>query len=95
MQANVINAAAIADGAIDAGSIVDGALNGKGNWLTTLGANAPAGWINAGAFANNAIGGDAIAASAVTKVTVGLFKYGDIQRWNSPANQIDVTITKV
>jgi len=63
--------------------------------LQTLGANAPAGWINEGAIANNAITGDKIAASAVTKVTVGLFKYGDVQRWNSPANQIDVTITKV
>jgi hypothetical protein len=74
--------------------------DGAGGWrykasTINLGANAPAGWINAGAFANNAIGGDAIAASAVTKVTVGLFKYGDVQRWNSPANQIDVTITKV
>jgi hypothetical protein len=85
----------LADGAIDAGSIVDGALNSKGNWLTTLGANAPAGWINAAAITTDAITGDKIAASAVTKVTVGLFKYGDIQRWNSPANQIDVTITKV
>jgi hypothetical protein len=63
--------------------------------LQTLGANAPAGWINEGAIANNAITGDKIAASAVTKVTVGLFKYGDVQRWNSPANQIDVTISKV
>jgi hypothetical protein len=63
--------------------------------LQTLGANAPAGWINEGAIANNAITGDKIAASAVTKVTVGLFKYGDVQRWNSPSNQIDVTITKV
>jgi hypothetical protein len=63
--------------------------------LQTLGANAPAGWINEGAIANNAITGDKIAASAVTKVTVGLFKYGDVQRWNSPANQIDVTINKV
>jgi hypothetical protein len=74
--------------------------DGAGGWrykasAINLGANAPAGWINVGAFANNAIGGDAIAASAVTKVTAGLFKYGDVQRWNSPANQIDVTITKV
>jgi len=94
-QAGALSARVLADGAIDAGSIVDGALNSKGNWLTSLGANAPAGWINAGAFANDAITGDKIAASAVTKVTVGLFKYGDVQRWNSPANQIDVTITKV
>jgi hypothetical protein len=63
--------------------------------LQTLGANAPAGWINEGAIVNNAITGDKLAASAVTKVTVGLFKYGDVQRWNSPANQIDVTISKV
>lgn len=84
-QAGVINAAAIAAGA----------LNGKGDWLTSLGASAPSGWINAGAIATDAITGDKIAASAVTKITVNLFKYGDIQRWNSPANQIDVTITKV
>ena len=92
---NWINAGAIADGAIDAGAIADGALNGKGNWLTSVGANAPAGWINAAAIATDAITNDKIAASAVTKITVNLFKYGDIQRWNSPANQIDVTITKV
>jgi hypothetical protein len=92
---NWINAGSIADGAIDAGSIADGALNGKGNWLTSLGANAPAGWINAASITTDAITGDKIAASAVTKITVNLFKYGDIQRWNSPANQIDVTITKV
>lgn len=92
---NWINAGAIADGAIDSGAIADGALNGKGNWLTSLGANAPAGWINAAAIATDAITNDKIAASAVTKITVNLFKYGDIQRWNSPANQIDVTITKV
>jgi hypothetical protein len=94
-QAGALSARVLADGAIDAGSIVDGAFNGKGNWLTTLGANAPSGWINEGAIANNAITGDKIAASAVTKVTVGLFKYNDVQRWNSPANQIDVTISKV
>jgi hypothetical protein len=32
---------------------------------------------------------------AVSMATDGVFKYGDVQRWNSPANQIDVTITKV
>ena len=74
--------------------------DGAGGWrykasTINLGANAPAGWINEGAIANNAITGDKIAASAVAKVTVGLFKYGDVQRWNSPANQIDVTISKV
>lgn len=63
--------------------------------LQSLGANAPAGWINAASIATDAITNEKIAASAVTKITVNLFKYGDIQRWNSPANQIDVTITKV
>ena len=93
--ANWINAAAIADGAIDAGSIAADALNGKGNWLTSLGANAPAGWINAASITTDAITGDKIDASAVTKITVNLFKYGDIQLWTSPANQIQVSITKV
>jgi hypothetical protein len=86
---------AFQNGVLTAAAIAAGALNGKGDWLTSLGANAPAGWINAGAITNDAITGDKIAASAVTKITVNLFKYGDIQRWNSPANQIDVTITKV
>jgi hypothetical protein len=94
-QTGALSARVLADGAIDAGSIASGALNGKGDWLTTLGTNAPANWINAAAIATDAIDGDAIAASAVTKITVNLFKYGDVQRWNSPANQIDVTITKV
>jgi hypothetical protein len=31
----------------------------------------------------------------ITTQTASLFKYGDTQRWNSPANQIDVIITKV
>lgn len=82
-------------GVIDAAAIAAGALNGKGDWLTTLGANAPANWINAAAIATDAIDADAIAASAVNKITVNLFKYGDIQLWTSPANQIQVTITKV
>jgi hypothetical protein len=94
-QTGALSARVLADGAIDAGSIASGALNGKGDWLTTLGTNAPVNWINAAAIATDAIDGDAIAASAVTKITVNLFKYGDIQRWTSPANQIDVTITKV
>jgi hypothetical protein len=80
-----LSARVLADGAIDAGSIAAGALNGKGDWLTTLGATAPAGWIN----------DPAIASDAVTKITVNLFKYGDVQRWTSPANQLNVTITKV
>jgi hypothetical protein len=84
-QSGALSARVLADGAIDAGSIAASALNGKGDWLTTLGATAPAGWINAAAIAND----------AVTAITVNLFKYGDVQRWNSPANQIDVTITKV
>ena len=86
---------AFQNGVLTAAAIAAGALNGKGDWLTTLGANAPAGWINAASIATNAITDEKIAASAVTKITVNLFKYGDIQRWNSPANQIDVTITKV
>jgi hypothetical protein len=84
-QAGALSARVLADGAIDAGSIAAGALNGKGDWLTTLGATAPAGWINAAAIAND----------AVTAITVNLFKYGDVQRWTSPANQINVTIAKV
>jgi hypothetical protein len=84
-QTAVLNAAAIAAGA----------LNGKGDWLTTLGANAPTNWINAAAIATDAIDSDAIADSAVNEITVNLFKYGDIQLWTSPANQIQVTITKV
>jgi hypothetical protein len=84
-QSGALSARVLADGAIDAGSIAAGALNGKGDWLTTLGATAPAGWINAAAIAND----------AVTAITVNLFKYGDVQRWTSPANQINVTIAKV
>ena len=84
-QSGALSARVLADGAIDAGSIAASALNGKGDWLTTLGATAPAGWINAAAIAND----------AVTAITVNLFKYGDVQRWTSPANQINVTITKV
>ncbi len=80
---------------LTAAAIAAGALNGKGDWLTTLGVNAPANWINAAAIATDAIDSDAIAASAVSKVTVNLFRYGDIQLWTSPANQIQVTITKV
>lgn len=80
---------------IDAAAIAAGALNGKGDWLTTLGVNAPANWINAAAIATDAIDADAIASSAVGKITVNLFKYGDVQLWTSPANQIQVTITKV
>ena len=86
---------AFQNGVLTAAAIAAGALNGKGDWLTSLGANAPAGWINAASITTDAITNDKIAASAVTKITVNLFKYGDIQRWNSPANQIDVTITKV
>jgi len=80
---------------IDSAAIAAGALNGKGDWLTTLGVNAPANWINAAAIATDAIDADAIAASAVNEITVNLFKYGDVQLWTSPANQIQVTITKV
>lgn len=109
-----LSARVLADGAIDAGSIAAGALNGKGDWLTTLGTNAPANWINAASIAASALNGKgdwlttlgatapagwinaaAIANDAVTAITVNLFKYGDVQRWTSPANQINVTITKV
>jgi hypothetical protein len=113
-QSGALSARVLADGAIDAGSIAAGALNGKGDWLTTLGTNAPANWINAASIAASALNGKgdwlttlgatapagwindpAIASDAVTKITVNLFKYGDVQRWTSPANQINVTITKV
>jgi len=67
-QAGVIDATAIADNAIDAGSIAAGALNGKGDWLTTLGANAPANWINAAAIATDAIDADALADGAKTEI---------------------------
>jgi len=93
--ANWINSAAITDGALTAAKFAAGSLNGKGDWLTTLGATAPANWINAAAIATDAIDADAIAASAVSELTVNLFKYGDVQMWTSPANQIQVTITKV
>jgi len=113
-QTGALSARVLADGAIDASSIASGALNGKGDWLTTLGTNAPANWINAAAIAASALNGKgdwlttlganapagwindpAIASDAVTKITVNLFKYGDVQRWTSPANQLNVTITKV
>jgi hypothetical protein len=113
-QSGALSARVLADGAIDAGSIAAGALNGKGDWLTTLGTNAPANWINAASIAASALNGKgdwlttlgatapagwindpAIASDAVNKITVNLFKYGDVQRWTSPANQINVTITKV
>lgn len=86
---------AFQNGVLTAAAIAAGALNGKGDWLTTLGSNAPANWINAAAIATDAITDDKIAASAVTKITVNLFKYGDVQLWTSPANQIQVAITKV
>ncbi len=44
-------------GAITAGSIAADALDGKGDWLTTLGATAPAGWIDATSIAADALDG--------------------------------------
>lgn len=42
--------ASIGNNVLTAAAIAAGALNGKGDWLTTLGANAPAGWFNAAAI---------------------------------------------
>ena len=42
---------------ITAAGITAGALNGKGDWLTTLGTNAPANWINAASIATAALNG--------------------------------------
>lgn len=53
---------------IGSAAIAAGALNGKGDWLTTLGTNAPANWINAAAIATDAIDSDAIADSAKTEI---------------------------
>jgi hypothetical protein len=58
-EVNTTHAAGTAwgSGAITAASIAAAALNGKGDWLTTLGANAPAGWINANAIVALALSG--------------------------------------
>lgn len=45
---------AMAAAVLTAAAIQAGALNGKGDWLTTLGAAAPAGWLNAAAVATDA-----------------------------------------
>ena len=63
---------AFQNGVLTAAAIAADALNGKGNWLTTLGANAPAGWINAASITTDAITNDKIAASAVTKISTGV-----------------------
>lgn len=48
------NLPSIPAGWLTATGIAAAALNGKGDWLTTLGATAPAGWINTAAFAAGA-----------------------------------------
>jgi hypothetical protein len=63
---------AFQNGVLTAAAIAAGALNGKGDWLTTLGATAPAGWINAASITTDAITNDKIAASAVTKISTGV-----------------------
>lgn len=54
VNANVVS---ISNNAITSSSINSGALNGKGDWLTTLGTNAPSGWINAAAIGAAALNG--------------------------------------
>lgn len=51
------NVTAMADNVIAAAKIAANALNGKGDWLTSLGTNAPTGWINAAAIAAAALNG--------------------------------------
>lgn len=70
---DLTNLPAIPNNWLTAAGIAAGALNGKGDWLTTLGSTAPTGWIDAGAIAANAIGASELAADAVAEIAAGVW----------------------
>ncbi len=65
---NLTNLPSIPNNWITAAGIAANALNGKGDWLTSLGATAPANWINAASIAASALNGkgDWLLASSYT-----------------------------
>lgn len=68
--ANWLKAAGIQDGALTAAKFAASALNGKGDWLTSLGTNAPASWLNAAAFAAGSLNGKGDWATSAALTTV-------------------------
>lgn len=72
---------------LTAAAIAANAFNGKGDWLTSLGANAPAGWLNAAAIAAAALNGKgdwnigktgyALSSASIDAIDAALLNAGD------------------